>query len=144
MSGPRPAVGVGAVLLDSAGRVLLGRRVKAGERETWCLPGGHLEAGETFESAAAREADEEAGLAVGDPSVFALAVRLDGSGVTVGVAGRGGGTPVVREPHVFAEWTWVARDALPSPLFPASAVLLALWWGTAAPSGWSAHRVGPA
>lgn len=141
---PRPTVGVGAVVLDPAGRVLIGHRVKATETPTWCLPGGHVEAGETFEAAAARETREEAGVALAAPSVFALAVSLTDSGVTVGVAGRSHGEPVVLEPQVFAEWTWAARDALPQPLYPASAVLLALWWGSAVPMSWSVHRVGPA
>jgi 8-oxo-dGTP diphosphatase len=96
MNASRPGVGVGAVVLDEHMRVLLGHRIKAGETATWCLPGGHLEAGEPFETAAARATEEEAGLVITRPVTFAVAVRTDGSGVVAGVVAEGAGAPVVR------------------------------------------------
>lgn len=48
-----------AVLLDADQRVLLTRRADNGK---WCLPGGHLEAGETVAEAIVREVKEETGL----------------------------------------------------------------------------------
>jgi len=54
----------GAVVTDTAGRVLL-QRLQVGRRAgNWALPGGLLEADETAEEAACREIEEETGLRV--------------------------------------------------------------------------------
>jgi 8-oxo-dGTP diphosphatase len=60
----RPIVGVGAVVLDRAGHVLLARRAHEPLKGEWSLPGGGVELGETLEAAIAREVLEETGLAV--------------------------------------------------------------------------------
>jgi 8-oxo-dGTP diphosphatase len=60
----RPFVGVGAVVFDSAGRVLLARRGHEPLIGQWSLPGGAVELGETLEAAVAREVLEETGLVV--------------------------------------------------------------------------------
>lgn len=57
----RVAAGVAAVVFDSAGRVLLGRRV---DNNLWGLPSGHVEVGETIEEAVVREVWEETDLTV--------------------------------------------------------------------------------
>ena len=56
-----PRSGTCAIILDSVGQVLLTRRADNG---AWCLPGGHLDFGETVEQCVVREADEETGLIV--------------------------------------------------------------------------------
>jgi 8-oxo-dGTP diphosphatase len=60
----RPFVGVGAVVLDPGGRVLLAKRAHEPLAGEWSLPGGGVELGETLEAAVAREVLEETGLAV--------------------------------------------------------------------------------
>lgn len=55
---------VGVVVVDSDGRLLTIRRGRAPSRGRWSIPGGRIEAGETPEAAAAREAWEETGLRV--------------------------------------------------------------------------------
>ncbi|GCD95323.1 NUDIX hydrolase [Embleya hyalina] len=55
---------VGAIVLDSEGRVLLVRRAKMPGEGRWSLPGGRVEAGETDAVALAREMVEETGLEV--------------------------------------------------------------------------------
>jgi 8-oxo-dGTP diphosphatase len=59
----RPAVGVGAVILDGD-RVLLVKRGHAPLKGEWSLPGGMVELGETLEAAVVREVLEETGLDV--------------------------------------------------------------------------------
>lgn len=53
--------GVGLILLDADGRILLERRCDNG---FWGLPGGRIEPGESIEQTAVREAREETGLEI--------------------------------------------------------------------------------
>jgi ADP-ribose pyrophosphatase YjhB (NUDIX family) len=75
---------VGAVVHDSAGRLLLIRRGHAPHAGLWSLPGGRVEAGETPEEAVRREVLEETGLHVVPGSVVGR-VRIDGGGVVYDV-----------------------------------------------------------
>ncbi|MGI5244368.1 nucleotide triphosphate diphosphatase NUDT15 [Dactylosporangium sp. CA-139066] len=118
-SSPRVGVGVFAV---RAGRFLMGRRRGAHGEGTWSLPGGHLEYGESFETAAAREVLEETGLTVSSlrpvavtNDVFAAESRHY---VTVWMLSTEvEGTPEVREPDKFVAQSWFDLDTLPVPLF---------------------------
>ncbi len=58
----RPQVAVGAVLLDSEGRVLLIQRGQAPNLGKWTLPGGRVEWGESLQEALQRELLAETGL----------------------------------------------------------------------------------
>lgn len=60
----RPIVGVGAVVLDAEGRIVLIRRRFEPLAGHWSLPGGALEIGEALEEGVAREVLEETGLEV--------------------------------------------------------------------------------
>ncbi|RJQ68552.1 NUDIX domain-containing protein [Pseudonocardiaceae bacterium YIM PH 21723] len=142
-----PIVGVGAVLVNGDGAVLLGNRIKAGESPTWCLPGGHLEPGESFAEAAIRETAEESGItAVGEARVFGVAHQLDHprvyltAGVQLTLTDRDA-VPTLPEPEVFDRWIWADPLDLPAPLFPAADALLAGWLGRPAPVGWSTHAI---
>jgi 8-oxo-dGTP pyrophosphatase MutT (NUDIX family) len=56
-----PHVGANVAIFNDAGQVLLTRRQDNGQ---WCLPGGHMDLGETLDQTAMREAQEETGLTV--------------------------------------------------------------------------------
>jgi len=60
----RPIVGVGAVIVDERGRVVLIKRGVEPLKGHWSLPGGAVELGETLEAAIAREVLEETALHV--------------------------------------------------------------------------------
>ena len=61
---PLPIVTVGGLVYDPAGRVLLIRTHKWGDR--YGIPGGKIDDGETMEAALVRELKEETGLDVSD------------------------------------------------------------------------------
>lgn len=62
----RPQVGVGAVVFNDKGEILLVKRMYPPQQGKWAIPGGHLELGETIYDAAKRELFEETGL-IGEP-----------------------------------------------------------------------------
>lgn len=67
--GARPIIMCGAnvIILDSSGRILLHHRV---DNDTWGLPGGAMEIGESLEETAMREANEEIGLICKNLKIF--------------------------------------------------------------------------
>jgi 8-oxo-dGTP diphosphatase len=60
----QPVVGVGAVIWNPAGEVLLVRRGQPPRLAEWSIPGGKVEWGETVQHALHREVREETGLEV--------------------------------------------------------------------------------
>ena len=70
-----PLVGVGAVVFRDA-EVLLVRRGQEPARDSWSLPGGLVELGETLSAAIRRELAEETGLTVNLRGITAVAERI--------------------------------------------------------------------
>jgi len=56
-----PHSGANAIVINEAGQVLL---IKRSDNGRWCLPGGHVDYGETIAQTAVREAYEETGIHV--------------------------------------------------------------------------------
>jgi len=111
-----PKVGVGVVVRDDAGRLLLVRRAVEPGRGRWALPAGYVDAGEDPRSAAAREAWEETGLRVRVGAVIDVYAGGGGASFFLAFAAEVvGGSP--RAGDDAAEVGFFDRDALPPLVF---------------------------
>lgn len=122
----RPSVGVGVVIINQHHQVLIGKR-KNSHAPYYSIPGGHMEAGESFEQAAMREIAEETGLELIDPQVIAVTNNLktfkqEGhhSISVILTCNQFNGEPQLLEPHKCESWQWVDPHNLPTPHFDAS------------------------
>lgn len=119
---PNARVGV-ALILKKEGQVLLGRRKNSHGDGTWAFVGGHLEFGESLESAVYREVSEEIGnVEIDNLQVVACTNDIFTSEnkhyVTVFLSGDyKKGKVEVKEPEKCSEWRWFAWNNLPEPLF---------------------------
>lgn len=75
-------MGVGAVVFNAEGEIVLIKRGKAPHYGRWMIPGGSLEWGETLEQAAVREVKEETGLDIEIETFvdFSQAISLGATG----------------------------------------------------------------
>jgi 8-oxo-dGTP diphosphatase len=80
---PAPLVGVGAVVVDSGGRVLLVQRGTEPAKGQWSIPGGLIDVGESLREAVIREVQEETGLGVEPMELIELLDRIDRVGERV-------------------------------------------------------------
>ena len=122
----RPKVGIGVVIVNSGGKVLVGRRTGSHARY-YSIPGGHLELGETFEEAAVKEVKEETGLEIIEPKVFCVSNNLRTYRVEKKhyvsiclLVTKFNGIPTNLEPKKCDGWDWVDPHNLPQPHFDAS------------------------
>ena len=71
-----PLVGVGAVIVDDRGRVLLIQRGTEPLKGHWSIPGGLLDLGETLVDGVKREVVEETGLSVKPEAIVEVVDRI--------------------------------------------------------------------
>jgi ADP-ribose pyrophosphatase YjhB (NUDIX family) len=121
-----PKVAV-AVLIESDGKVLLGRRGEHTRQPgRWSFPSGFVERGEVVEDAARRETLEETGLAVTLGPVLTVISSLGETVVLVVYpAIDATGTPTAADDLI--EVRWFPFDALPELAFPHDAGIIDLW-----------------
>ena len=129
-----PRVCVSATIMDASGRVLVTRRSKkVWYPETWCLPGGHVEGGESWIGALRNEVKEEVGLTIkneillgiySDPVLNILPDPVTGekrcfvSAVFL-VKDFEGGVQITDE---ISEYGWFFQNEMPEGMIPAEAV----------------------
>ena len=126
---PKPAVGVGVIVLEGKW-IILGRRGARGGRQyqgAWCIPCGYLEWGEDVRAAAQREFLEETGLQVEVKGVYTVHSNFHNpNSLTVGIWFQGavvGGTMQAGDDLDLVNY--FPLDALPQPLaFPTDRLVL--------------------
>lgn len=121
MSTAYPRVGVG-VFVWKDGKFLMGKRRGSHGHDTWSLPGGHLELGESWEEAAKREVLEETGLIINNVRFLAATNDIFPADnkhyVTVWVySDWKSGQPKLMEPDKYVDQEWRTFQTLPTPLF---------------------------
>ena len=116
-------VGVGAILVDGAGRLFLSRRgpLAKNERGLWEFPGGSVEFGEKLADSLAREMREEYGIeiAVGELLDVVDHMLPDEGQHWVSptfICRVKSGQPVIREPGKCTEIGWFHPDEMPDDL----------------------------
>ena len=121
MKNKRPTIGIG-VFVWKDGKFLMGLRIGAHGSNTWSIPGGHLEYGESWEEGAAREAQEETGMKIGNIRFTALTNDIfkkdDKHSVTIWVESDWISSEAqIMEPDKLIQFKWLDFKSLPSPLF---------------------------
>ena len=131
-----PKVGVG-VLIERDGKILMMLRYGSHRADTWAIPGGHLELGETFLEVCQREVMEEVGLEVEsvEHMDFTNAIFLEEGlhYVTLYLKATLSdplAEPRIMEPDKTRELKWVLPTELPEPLFSQNMRgILERWYG---------------
>jgi len=135
-------VGIGVIVQNEQGQILLGKRNKSEKREEhkmngewdWSLPGGGLEYGESFEDCAIREVKEETNIDIQNPKFACVqndCERFNNKEctchwVTIGMMSTEfKGEAIANEPDKYTEWKWFELDKLPDNIFFPSAKVIA-------------------
>lgn len=126
-----PRIGVGVMIINDKGEVLIGQRQGSHGAGEWSFPGGHLEFGETIMETAIREAKEECNLDLSGLELISVAderryIETDGKHyVNIGIKANSFSNEVkIMEPDKCLEWRWFSFDNLPSPLFEGTELVI--------------------
>lgn len=116
-------VGIGVWVFNPTNQILLGKRKSEHGANTWALPGGKLEFGETPQHCAARELYEESGIKIPENKfcpmpIFTNDIFPNCHYVTLYYSVKNvAATPIIMEPDKCEQWAWFDRNKLPTPLF---------------------------
>lgn len=121
----RPSIGIGVIIINLVGKILLGKRKGSHGSGEWSLPGGHLEWFESFEDCCIREVFEETGIQLQGRDFEKVDFTNDLFSkekkhyVTLFLKIKLDYTPAVtnKEPDKCEKWEWFKPDNLPKPLF---------------------------
>jgi 8-oxo-dGTP diphosphatase len=118
----RPALAVG-ILVNRAGKILLGKRISEHQGGMYSCPGGHVELWESLEEAAARELEEECGKELRFKNIRFIDImntpyKEEGKHffVAMFVVDWISGEPSNMEPEKCAGWEWHDWCQMPRPL----------------------------
>ncbi|MDO8472063.1 MAG: NUDIX domain-containing protein [bacterium] len=114
-------LGIG-VFIFRDGKFLMGQRQGSHGANTWSVPGGHLEVGESWEDTARREVLEETGVVIHKIRFGAVTNDIFTSEqkhyVTIWMlSDYQSGEPTITEPDKFIQQGWFDFEHLPEPLF---------------------------
>jgi 8-oxo-dGTP diphosphatase len=117
---PYPRVGVTTFVIKN-GKFLMCLRSGAHGADTWGLPGGKLDLGESLEDCSLREIDEEVGVKVQNVQFLAITNDIFESEqlhyITIFMkADWASGKPQVLEPEKCKEWRWFSYNKMPENL----------------------------
>lgn len=126
-----PRIGIGVMIQNEKGEVLLGLRQGSHGAGEWAFPGGHLELGETVFESAKREVKEEVGVDVLEMEIISLFdemkyLETDGKQYfVIGVnAKKWSGMPSLVEKTKWLEWRWFSLDKLPDKMLEATGLMI--------------------
>jgi len=116
-----PRVGVGVICLRQS-RLLMVKRINSHGSGTWSTPGGHLEFGESLETCALRELEEETGIVGNAPRFITITndiFPMEGKHyITVWMRmDHANGDASLNAPDESSEVGWFDLSDLPQPLF---------------------------
>lgn len=124
MTENNPRVGIGVLIQNEKGEVLIGLRKGSDGAGKWAFPGGHLDFGETIFECAKREVKEETDLDLTKFTLISVADELDYIDTTgihylnIGIKAEYNGVePKLMEPNKNDGWEWFSPDNLPAPMF---------------------------
>lgn len=116
----RPKVGV-ACFVWKDDKFLIGKRLGEHGLDTWSVPGGHLEYGESWEACAKREVLEESGMEITNVRLLAVTNDIFDTGkhyISIWLeADWAANEPSITEPDIWIDQKWCDFKSLPSPLF---------------------------
>lgn len=121
-----PGFGVGLVIQQADGKVLLYRRLKAPEAGFWNIVGGKVDHMERSIEAARREAEEETGLTIGRSEFLCIAEEIIQADrqhwiSMIYITRDFSGEPQLVEPDKLSEFGWFDPKDPPQPLSAFSA-----------------------
>lgn len=116
-----PRVGIGVFVFKN-GKFLMGQRKGSHDEDTWSVPGGHLDFGETIEKGASREAAEKTSLKIKNIKVAGVTNDIfkkeNKHYITIWVTSDWkSGKPKIVEPDKFLDLKWYDFNTLPKNLF---------------------------